>query len=192
MVWWTAWGWQPGADTCSRLILVIYNVLLSALVGWCINNNLNGKLLLQPGTLNGSDHAGNVKSDGEENITIVTKEGRSERKRLTDTHVDTHLWHALVGGVIQLQIAETTRNFLTYGATCTLSTGLTLCQEISLWIDVVVILSNSTFNIAFPSGLFRPSAPLPSGFPEKKKNCGGFFFYPTPSTAFKYIPFTWR
>jgi len=53
-----------------------------------------------------------------------------------------------------------------------------------------VIISDSSCNIAFPSTLLRPSGSLPSGFPTKKLRA--FFFYPTPSTAFKLIPFTRR
>jgi len=40
-------------------MIVINYILLSAFVGWCINNNLNGKLMFQPGQLNGRDHVGN-------------------------------------------------------------------------------------------------------------------------------------
>jgi len=48
----------PGAEKSRRLIFVINYISLSAFVGLYINNNVNGKLIFQPGTPNGSDHVG--------------------------------------------------------------------------------------------------------------------------------------
>jgi len=34
LIWKTPWEWHPSAETCRRLILVTYCILLSAFVGW--------------------------------------------------------------------------------------------------------------------------------------------------------------
>ena len=67
----------------------------------------------------------------EEARCLKIKEGSSECNRRTDMVEDMVLCHALVNGVIKLQIAETTGYFLKYCETVNLSVR-TMCQEFSL------------------------------------------------------------
>jgi hypothetical protein len=43
LIWKILWRWHSGAETCRRLIFVINSILLSAIVGWCIDyQNMHG------------------------------------------------------------------------------------------------------------------------------------------------------